>query len=158
MRRKIGVALTVFALAFGTAAAASSAEDEIPAADGPTAISGQTHMAVQGTAWVAEKPGKFRRWRTYAWGVETRAVKATNQWVHIAVPTPTNIDTAYRHVSHIEFCAITQNPTMTAPRKVHIWSNQNRVFTQDISWPNTTAQHCHKIDFAPCNLHCILRT
>lgn len=149
MRRKIGVAVTVFALAFGTAAGVSSAENEAPGADAPTALNGQTHMAVQGTAWVAERPNKFRRWVTFAWGVETRAEKKTNQWVHIAVPTPTNIDNAYRHVSHIEFCAWTENPTLTAPKKVHIWSNKDRVYTQDITWPNKTGQHCHKIDFAP---------
>jgi hypothetical protein len=149
MRRKIGVAVTVFALAFGTAAGVSSAENEFAMPGEPTAITGQSHMAVQGTAWVAERPNKFRRWRTYAWGVETRAEKATNQWVHIAVPTPTNIDDGYLNVFHIEFCAKAENPTMSAPKKVHIWANQKRVYTEDISWPNATGESCHKIDFAP---------
>jgi hypothetical protein len=149
MRRKIGVAVTVFALAFGTAAGASSAENEVAAPDGPTALSGVSHMAIQGTAWVAEKPAKFRRWRTYAWGVETRAVRRTNQWVHIAVPTPTNLDGGYNNVYHVEFCAKADNPTKSAPKAIHIWANNKRVFEQAITWPDKTTQHCHYVTFNP---------
>ncbi len=149
MRRKIVVAVAVFALAFGTATGVSTAEPEAPVEDAPTAINGWSHMAVQGTAWVAEKPNKFRRWRTYAWGVETRAEKKSHQWVHIAVPTPTYIDTTRMHVYFVQFCAKAHNPTQSAPTMVHIWANNKRLVEQPITWPNKTEQHCVDVTLSP---------
>lgn len=151
MRRKIILAATVFALAFATGgiSTAGAQEDGGVDADTPMAITGQTHIAVQGTAWVAERPGRFLRWRPYAWGVMTRAKEATQQWVHIAIPTPTYIDDTPLKVFHIEFCAKTTQPTKSAPVAVHIWDNTTRVYTETIVWPDTKAEYCHKIDFAP---------
>ena len=149
MRRKMVVALTVFALAFGTAASTPSAGADLEAPAEAADIVGQTHMAVQGTDWVAERPAKFRRWKTYAWGVETRADKATKEWVHIAIPTPTFIDGTQLNVFHIEFCAKAAKPLKSAPEAVHIWANQKRVLAETITWPDTTGEYCHKIDFAP---------
>ena len=113
------------------------------------AIVGQSHMAVQGTDWVAERPARFRRWKTYAWGVETRVEKATNEWVHIAIRTPTFVDDTAFKVFHLEFCAIATKPLRSAPKAVHIWANQKRVYTEGIVWPDTTSEYCHKIDFSP---------
>jgi hypothetical protein len=140
----------VFAFAFGTLGV-STAEPPTPAAPGeqPTAITGQTHMAVQGTNWVAELPHKFKRWRPYAWGVMTRAKAPTQQWVHIAVPTPTFIDGTQLNVFHVEFCATAARPTLSAPVAVHLWANAARVYTENIVWPNTKDQYCHQIDFSP---------
>jgi len=143
------VGLMVFALAFGTAAGTSSAGSDTGVEGGVADIVGQTHMAVQGTDWVAERPAKFRRWKTYAWGVETKRVKAGQEWVHIAIPTPTYIDNSQLKVFHIEFCAIATKPLKSGPKAVHIWANQARIHAESITWPDTTKEHCHIIDFSP---------
>lgn len=149
MKRKVVIALTVFALAFATAGSVSSAETGSAVPAEVADITGQTHIAVQGTDWVAERPQKFRRWKAYAWGVETRAKEATQEWVHIPIPTPTYIDGTPLKVMHLEFCAKASAPRKSAPVAVHIWANQSRIYTETIAWPLTRAEHCHKIDFSP---------
>ena len=149
MKRKVTVALTVFALAFATAGGVSSAESDEVAPEAALDITGQTHVAVQGTDWVAERPGRFRTWKPYAWGVETRAKEATQQWVHIPIPTLTYVDGTPLKVMHLEFCARTSAPNKSKPVAIHIWANQSRVYTESISWPSTRSEHCHKVDFSP---------
>lgn len=149
MRKKSIVAVMVFALAFATLGGISTAEEGPAPDDSIETISGQSHVAVQGTNWVAERPGRFLRWRPYAWGVMTRAKAAGQQWVHIAVPTTTVIDDTALSVFHVEFCATTTQPTKSAPVAVHLWADNNVIHTENISWPNTTSKHCHQIDFAP---------
>ncbi len=150
MRRRAIVAALVFAFAVGTLGV-STAEESVPAAPGEQsmAITGAVHMAVQGTNWVAELPHKFKRWRPWAWGVMTRAKEPTQQWVHIAIPTPTYIDGTQLLVYNVEFCATAARPTLSAPVAVHLWSNTSRVATESIVWPNTKDQHCHQINFGP---------
>jgi hypothetical protein len=149
MKRKVTVALTVFALAFATAGGVSSAEND-PVVTGATLdIAGQTHVAVQGTDWVAERPQKFRRWKAFAWGVETRAKEATQEWVHIPIPTLTFVDSTALKVMHLEFCAKTSAPKRSKPIAIHIWANQKRVYTETIVWPVTQSEYCHKVDFSP---------
>jgi len=149
MRKTTIVAMMVFTLAFATLGGISGAAEQEATPDGIMAVTGQTHIAVQGTDWVAERPARFLRWRPYAWGVMTRAKAAGQQWVHIAIPTPTYIDDTALEVFHIEFCATTTQPTKSAPVAVHIWANDTRVYTESIVWPDTNAEHCHMIDFAP---------
>jgi hypothetical protein len=148
MRKKALVALMVFTLAFAATSGVSSAENDLVAPEAGV-ITGQSHMAIHGTAWVAERPGKFRVWKHWGWGTATRAKAPTEEWVHIAVPTPTNIDDDYMNVFHVEFCAIAKKPLKSAPVAVHLWANQARIHAEPITWPNQTTEYCHKIDFAP---------
>jgi hypothetical protein len=149
MRKKSIVAVMVFALAFATLGGISTAEEAPVPGDSIEAIAGQSHVAVQGTNWVAERPARFLRWRPYAWGVMTRAKAAGQQWVHIAVPTTTYIDDSALSVFHVEFCATATQPTKTAPVAVHLWADDTRIYTESIVWPDTTSEYCHQIDFAP---------
>lgn len=148
MTRKSVIAVMVFTLLFTATAGVSTAQNE-RAAEHAMAIAGQNHMAVQGTAWVAERPNKFLRFRPYAWGVMTRAKMATQEWVHIAVPTPTYIDDTQLKVFLVQFCASATRPKRSAPVAVHLWANNVRVHTESITWPDTTGQHCHTVNFSP---------
>jgi hypothetical protein len=148
MRRKAIGALMVFTLAFAATTGVSSAENDAAAPEAGV-ITGTSHMAIQGTAWVAERPGKFRNWKHWGWGTATRAKEATQEWVHIAVPTPTRIDGDYMWVRRVEFCAIAAKPLKSAPVQVDIWANNVRKIQVPIVWPDTDTQHCVPIVFDP---------
>lgn len=147
MRRKAAVAVAVFALAFATTGSVSSAQDEAP--DAALAVTGQNHTAVQGTAWVAEKPGKLDIWKHWAWGTRMSPKKASNQWVHIAVPTVTALDNGTLVVERVTFCAKALQPTKSKPVAVHLWADNVVKHQEAIAWPNTTAKHCHTVTFTP---------
>jgi hypothetical protein len=150
MRRKAGVAIAVFALAFSAAGGVSIAEDNGAGVDdGIMAVTGINHMAVQGTAWVPERPKNFDLFKHWAWGTRTRAKKATQEWVHIAIPTPTYIDGTQLKVNFVQFCAKAWKPLKSAPVAVHIWANNVRVHAETITWPNSTAVECHDVSFSP---------
>jgi hypothetical protein len=150
MRRKFAVAIAVFALAFSTAGGVSIAEDDGAGIDdGIMAITGQTHSAVHGHAWVPERPARFAIWKNWGWGTKTRAKSATQEWVHIAIPTPTYIDGTQLKVYYVEFCAKAWKPLKTAPVQMDVWADNVRKIAQPISWPNTTAKHCEGVFFDP---------
>jgi hypothetical protein len=148
MRNKLVLTAIVFVLALTSAGVSTAAPDDAPA-DAPMAVAGANHMAVQGTDWVAERPGRFLRFRPYAWGVMTRAKEATQQWVHIAVPTPTYIDNTQLKVAKVEFCASATQPTKSAPVAIHVWKNHVVHHKSSIVWPNTKGHHCHFVTFDP---------
>ena len=147
MRRKAAVAVAVFALAFAATGSVSSAQDEAP--DAALAVTGQNHVAVQGTAWVAERPAKLDTWKHWAWGTRMSPKKASDQWVHIAVPTPTVLDDGTLVVERVTFCAKAFQPTKSKPVAIHLWDDKVRVHTETIAWPNTTDKACHTVTFTP---------
>jgi hypothetical protein len=113
----------------------------------PLAISGFTDIAMQGTAWVEERPWRFFSFRYWGWGTETKAKLVTDEWVHIAIPYATYIDSSQLKISHVEFCAQSTAGVRTKPVAWHLWANGSRFATYNINWPADNLQHCAWVNY-----------
>lgn len=125
-----------------------------PGVDDPPdiqAITGETHLVTQGTAWVQERPKRFKRWKKMGWG--TRAVyfgslAPADEWVHLPVTMATYIDGTQLYVKHVEFCAQSTNGAVTKPTRLHVRANGNLLGDIPVSWSDNN-YHCAYIIFTP---------
>ena len=160
---KILFILLLFGLLFNGIAAENSvlaqthpviAEDQVVVytpneGDGPvpSAITGNTDLVHQGTAWVAEKRAQFSIFKPYGWGTEAKVKAASDQWVHIAVPYISILDGTGLKLQYAEICGKSSNGAATKPTKIDLWVNALRIGSYAISWPADNAYHCAGVTF-----------
>lgn len=114
----------------------------------PLALTGFTDIAVQGTAWVAERPWRMYTFQPFGWGVKTRPKFVTDEWVHIAIPYATYIDSSAQKIKHVEFCAQSTAGARSKPIAWHLWANGARFASYTISWPADNNQHCAWVNYS----------
>lgn len=120
-----------------------------PPASVPTAPLGaanNTDVPVQGTAWVAQKRGRFR-WIPKGWGTEVKRKRVGSDWFHIHIPVLSAEDGSYQYVTYIEFCYKTSN-TATYVNRMDIWNDDTFVASKNLSAPANTAHHCYGYTFS----------
>ena len=112
-------------------------------------------MVAHGTAWVPERPGKFKTpgFKHYGWGTYTRRVKgAGNEWVHASLPYLSRLEGDRTFVTWVEFCAQSTNGANTKPTHIHVWNNRTRIEAHSISWAANNNYQCHGVTVDPPNM------
>ena len=125
-----------------------------PGVDDPPellAITGLSDFATQGTAWVSERPRRFKLWKVRGWGTQTvhyGSSAPADEWVHLPLSTATYIDGTQLYVKHVEFCAQSTNGAVTKPTRLHVRANGALVGDIPVSWSDNDF-HCAYIVFTP---------
>jgi hypothetical protein len=101
-----------------------------------------THFATHGTAWVAEKPAKFKKFRAYGWGTQTKILLPGDQWVHIPLVYATFINGSAQYVEFVQFCADSTNGARSKPIQLDIWAGAVRIYSVPIDWPANNDINC----------------
>jgi len=151
--------LTIAALAVATvisgAVLATAEEGAEPVAatveeSDARASSGDTDMVAHGTAWVAERRGKFKMFKPFGWGTKMKIkVGPSNEWVHIPIPYMSRIENDRTWVEYVEFCGRSSNGALTKPIRLDVWNNRSRIASVTISWAANNNVQCHGISFSP---------
>lgn len=111
---------------------------------------GRTDVALHGTAWRPEWPRHFSLFKVMGWGTETKSKTANNnEWVHIAVPMITRLESRLQKIGRVELCARSTNGAATGPIRVDLWGGKKRFVSQVIAWPADNKYHCFWVSLNP---------
>jgi hypothetical protein len=155
MRPRITQRLVVVGLVLATlvgGAVLATADEQPPVGVVETdmrASSGDTDMVAHGTAWIAERPPKFKRFITYGWGTLTRRMSRGNEWVHAPIPFISRLEGDRTFVSYVEFCAISTNGAKSKPIRIDVWDNTVRIASQAVTWAANNNVQCHGVTISP---------
>jgi len=108
-------------------------------------------FVAHGTAWVAQRRGKFN-WKPLGWGTAAKKKVAGDEWVHISIPTATRIDGPRFKVIFVQFCA-KSSAVGTKPLTMDIWDNRTRIASVPIVGWNDTKYHCAWKQLSPAIKH-----
>ena len=100
--------------------------------------------------WRPEWPRHFSLFKVMGWGTVTRKRKtAGDEWVHIAGPLVTRLESRLQKIGEVVFCAKSSNGKATRPSRVDLWANRKRFVSQAIAWPADNKYHCVSVTFSP---------
>jgi hypothetical protein len=120
-----------------------------------SAPAGSYDFTTHGTAWVREKPSKFKTFKYYGWGTvaKVKAAGVGDQWVHIAVPFPSRMANSLMNIKYVEFCAQSTNGASTKPTRMDLWDYTGRFLSKSISWPADNSAHCFGYTYSSPSFH-----
>jgi hypothetical protein len=110
---------------------------------------GQTHVALQGTAWVPQNASQFSLWQPQPWGIEAKrkATAPAKQWVFVGLPLIPFLGGVAQKVQYVEFCAKSSNGAASKPLLMQL-NEQDLVLVQTpVTWPADNLYHCFGYDF-----------
>jgi len=151
LRRLAVAALVMTTLVGGAMLATAEEEPTVGTETDARASSGDTDMVAHGTAWVAERPGKFKNsgWKPFGWGTWTRRKAAGNEWMHISIPYISRLEGDRTYVKYVEFCGESTNGAVTKPIRIDVWDNNTRIASQAVAWVANNNYQCHGVVINP---------
>lgn len=95
--------------------------------------------------WVAQDRNHFKYFKPLGWGVAMQRKPKFgpgDDWVHIAVPIPSWLNSTPLKVNLVYFCGRSSNGASTYPKYVDLWAEDQRFFTGGITWGANSSRQC----------------